>query len=288
MGTDSKIEWTTHTFNPVWGCMKVSPGCKNCYAETLSKRFGENIWGPNSNRRTFGEKHWNDPVRWNKAAFKAGTRARVFCGSMCDIFEDHPTVNRERVRVFDLIQRLLRLDWLLLTKRIENAKAMLEERFGPVLPNNIWIGTSVEDQERADERVPILLTIPARVRFLSAEPLLGPIVLDPDWFFETGKGHIETTPGGTHQRVWNQTLHWVIIGGESGPGARPMDLAWAEAIVDVCAENHGRPFVKQLGSAWAKQNGASHAKGGNPAEWPRGLQVREIPTRTTEWQNTFF
>lgn len=280
MGTDSKIEWCKHTFNPVWGCMKVSPGCKNCYAETLSKRFGKNIWGPNSGRRTFGKKHWNDPERWNRAAFKAGTRARVFCGSMCDIFEDHPVTNEARLRVFDMIERFLRLDWLLLTKRIENAEAMLAEKFGSPLklPKNLWLGTSIEDQQRADKRVPLLLKIPAAVRFLSVEPLLGPVILDPDWFFETGPGHLDYTGfGGQKQRIWDQTLHWVIVGGESGPGARSMDLEWAQTIVDTCREYHSRPFVKQLGSVWAKQNGASHPKGGDMAEWPAALQIRKIP-----------
>ena len=119
MGMDSKIGWTHHTFNPVWGCVKVSPGCKNCYAETLSKRFGENIWGPDSERRTFGDKHWNEPRRWNKRAEKEGKRQRVFCGSMCDIYEDHPTTNEALLRLFDLIEETPWLDWLLLTKRPE-------------------------------------------------------------------------------------------------------------------------------------------------------------------------
>ena len=130
MGENSGIEWTHHTFNPWWGCIKVSDGCKHCYAETLSERFSKNIWGPaaTTDRRTFGEKHWNDPLRWNRKAEQEGIRYRVFCGSMCDWAEDHPVAEQERLKLWPLIQQTPRLDWLLLTKR--------PERIGDLLPDD--------------------------------------------------------------------------------------------------------------------------------------------------------
>ncbi len=109
------IEWTDHTFNVAWGCMKVSPGCQHCYADTLSSRYGFDVWGPaaTTERRTFGDKHWAEPYRWNKAAGNAGVRRRVFCCSMCDLFEDHPTIDAEREKLWPLIRATPHLDWRL-------------------------------------------------------------------------------------------------------------------------------------------------------------------------------
>ena len=180
MGQDSKIEWTHHTFNHWWGCIKVSPGCEHCYAETLSKRYGHSIWGPakTTQRRTFGEKHWVEPLKWDRLAQVSGERKRVFCASMADVFEDHPQLPSEREKLWALIEQTPMLDWLLLTKRPENVNRMLPDMWElGGLPSNIWIGTSVENQEQADKRIPELLKVPARVRFLSCEPLLGPVDL---------------------------------------------------------------------------------------------------------------
>ena len=224
MGENSKIEWTHHTFNPWWGCMKVSDGCANCYAETFAKRTGHSIWGPatTTQRRTFGDKHWAEPLKWNDEAEKAGERRRVFCASMADVFEEHPQLHAERMRLWELIQRTPWLDWLLLTKRPENVGWFAPTRWQTDgYPGNVWIGTSVENQAMADKRIPILATIPAAVRFLSCEPLLGPLDL-ATWFYSMMTDD------------YSCAIDWVIVGGESGPKARPMSPDWVRSVRDQC------------------------------------------------------
>jgi protein gp37 len=279
MGADSKIEWTHHTFNPWWGCFKVSPGCKHCYAESLSKRFGHTIWGPpqTTSRRLFGDSHWGEPLRWNQDAAEAGRRARVFCASMADVFEDHPQVEEPRRRLFELIGQTPHLDWLLLTKRPENilplTRRAIDPFYGPsgnemAEPNgldvaefgelypNVWLGTSVEDQQRADERIPQLLQVPATVRFLSCEPLLGPVTL-----FDTSEGVLRgpavivsggmtpSTPDSPPEGYDDSYagIDWVICGGESGTSARPMQLAWARSLRDQCQAAGVAYHFKQWG-----------------------------------------
>lgn len=242
MTKNSTIEWTDHTFNPWWGCVKVSQGCKHCYAETLSGRFGQDIWGPGKKRRTFGPKHWNEPLRWNTQAEREGRRFRVFCASMADVFEDNEHLLKERDELWQLIETTPHLDWLLLTKRPENCKWMLPVRWLLHPMPNVWLGTSVEDQQRADERIPHLLDVPAAVHFLSCEPLLGPVDLHqcgaPAHCKAGGRCHF---PDG---------IHWVIAGGESGPGARPMHPNWARSLRDQCQESGVPFFFKQWGE-WA-------------------------------------
>lgn len=121
MGIETEIAWTDSTFNPWWGCQRVSPGCERCYAETFAKRVGLQVWGPKQERRFFGEKHWREPLRWNEQAAKAGARRRVFCASMADVFEERLDLAAARARLFGLIRLTPSLDWLLLTKRPENA-----------------------------------------------------------------------------------------------------------------------------------------------------------------------
>jgi protein gp37 len=265
MAENSGIEWTDHTFNPWWGCQKVSPGCSNCYAETLSKRFGKNIWGPPhaTDRRIFGDKHWHEPVKWNARAQREGRRSRVFCASMADVFEDHPQVGRERRRLFELIEATPHLDWQLLTKRPENVRGMVPELWNlRGWPINVWIGTSVEDQQRADERIPALIDTPATVRFLSCEPLLGAVDLtrwlDARWRcsgcgeFWSGP-HQDVCPSCARTGYWTGSvprLHWVIVGGESGPAARPMHTSWPESLRVQCQDAGVPYFFKQHG-AWA-------------------------------------
>lgn len=145
MGENSKIEWTHHTFNTWWGCVKVSPACDNCYAESLSKRFGDH-WGPKAEYRTFSDKHWNEPLRWNRAAEKAGERHRVFCASMADVF-DNRAPEGARERLWALIRQTPHLDWLLLTKRPQNIAEMLPEDWGDGYPN-VWLGVTVENQRK--------------------------------------------------------------------------------------------------------------------------------------------
>lgn len=250
MGANSSIEWTDHTFNPWWGCQRVSPGCQHCYAETLANRYGHKVWGPakTTSRRMMSENYWRQPLKWNKEAEKSGQRKRVFCASMADVFEDHPEVVEARRRLFDVISDTPQLDWLLLTKRPENVLPMLiaAGRGFQDLPPWIWIGTSVENQEQADKRIPELLKIPATVRFLSCEPLLGPV--DLKWSFRSmwlGQryGWAQAQQNGT----FPSGIHWVIAGGESGHGARPMSLEWVRSLRDQC-RNTGVAFhFKQFG-----------------------------------------
>lgn len=223
MGQNTGIEWTDHTFNPWWGCTKVSPGCAHCYAETWSLRYGHEIWGPQRSRRTFGQNHWQEPLKWNRTALQQGRRRRVFCASMADVFEDNASIVTERAKLWDLISETPMLDWLLLTKRPENMERMT--RWGDMWPFNVWAMTSVENQLQANRRVPTIVNVPAVVRGLSVEPLLGPVNLDK----------------------WIGSVQWVIVGGESGPRARPMNPYWVRRLRDQCVEAGVPFFFKQWG-----------------------------------------
>jgi protein gp37 len=225
MGKHSTIEWTDHTFNPWWGCEKVSPACTHCYAETWARRVGQDVWGRKAPRRFFSDNHWREPLRWQKEAERDGERRRVFCASMADVFEDRPELNAARSRLWAVIERTSMLDWLLLTKRPQNVFTCVP--WADVWPSNVWIGTTAEDQIRYDERAAQLALLPATVRFLSCEPLLGPIELDS-----------------------SLTLDWVIVGGESGGRARPMQPDWARHLRDQCIERDVPFFFKQWGE-WA-------------------------------------
>ena len=197
MAKDSRIEWTHHTFNPWWGCVKVSPACTNCYAETWSHRLGMDLWGRFAERRVPSQEYWHQPLRWNKEALRCGERRRVFCASMADVFEARAELNEWREQLWPLIEQTQQLDWLLLTKRPQNVDRMTPWD-GP-WPANVWLGTTAENQKYADARVPVLLGSPARIHFISAEPLLGPLSL-------------KRWPG----------VDWVIAGGESGRGTPPI------------------------------------------------------------------
>jgi protein gp37 len=344
MAENSKISWTTHTFNPWRGCSKVSAGCANCYADTLSKRNPGTlgVWGPNGTRVVASESMWRQPLKWDREAKKVFDfyncgggkdkppyqRPRVFCASLADVFEDWQgpirqasslahfgqdvcvchecgkwmpftsycdcsgtrtdrlprrlTMHDVRRRLFRLIHDTPNLDWLLLTKRPENITRFIadvmnfawgvpqvESPFAVWMegwlthlkkPRNVWIGTSVENQATADERIPHLLQVPAAVRFLSMEPLLGPVDLTrivtkpstpqqrergkPDVSFDAiGRGWF----GGAGDPA---RIGWVICGGESGPGARPLHPDWARSLRDQC-QAAGVPFhFKQWGEWW--------------------------------------
>lgn len=236
MAKNSRIEWTTHTFNPWWGCVKVSPACKHCYAEAWAKRVGSRVWGIKAERRFFGDKHWAEPIKWDAAAAEAGERPRVFCASMADVFEDRRDLDDARLRLWELIEATPNLDWLLLTKRPELVRKMVP--WGQSWPTNIWLGTTVEDQEWAEERLPHLAEIPAAVRFISAEPLLGPLNISR-WLGE----HID----------------WVITGGESGPKARPSSPSWFLDLLNQCMASEVPFHFKQWGD-WAPGQGLNLAK----------------------------
>jgi protein gp37 len=317
MAENSKIEWCDHTFNPWRGCTKVSPGCANCYAETLSKRnptvLGE--WGKGKPRVLASDAMWGEPLKWAKLApyfvqctncgkrfdqrnppdehtchykWQIPAHPRVFCASLAD-WLDIEVPDFWLTRLLKLIGEAPNLDWLLLTKRPElwsirmgdvigSSGAHAEDELWPHegaalaedwvvrgnAPPNVWIGTSVEDQTRAAERIPQLLQIPAKVRFLSCEPLLGPV----EFFdIETGWPFFDLSG--------NPSLHWVIAGGESGPHARPMNPDWARSLRDQC-QAAGVPFLFKQWGEWAPANehennslhsGYCHPKGRN-AEWP--------------------
>lgn len=231
MGANSKIEWTTHTFNPWWGCTKVSEACKNCYAETWAKRVGQNVWGPKPQRRLLSDNHWKQPIKWNRDAEGAQERPRVFCASMADVFEDRDELIVHRLRLFKLIEATPNLDWLLLTKRPQNVMEMVQWTDG--WPDNVWLGTTIELQKRADELLPALAAIPAKVRFISAEPLLGSLSIEK-WL-------------GT-------TIDWVITGGESGPKARPASPTWFSNLHRQCMQANVAFHFKQWGD-WAPGQG---------------------------------
>ena len=231
MARDSKIEWTDHTFNPWWGCTKVSPACDHCYAEAWAKRVGLDVWSTGKPRRFLSDAYWRQPHRWNAEAERSGRRARVFCASMADVFEWEKGLSSWRQRLWTLIDETRCLDWLLLTKRPHLVRRLTpwEDEW----PDNVWIGTTVENQRWVDKRLPHLSDIPAHTRFLSCEPLLGQIDLD-DW-------------------LERKAVHWVIAGGESGPKARPSDPLWFYMVRDQCIA-HATPFhFKQWGD-WAPLN----------------------------------
>lgn len=288
------IQWTDETWNPTTGCDRVSPGCDNCYALTLAKRLkgmGSAKYQHDGDPRTSGPGFGvsvhpdtlDEPLGWRKPR-------RVFVNSMSDLF--HDDVPDEFIaQVFAVMAATPQHTYQVLTKRHGRMRSLLnsgefsmvqvrdEAIEGLGLPGipwplpNVWLGVSVEDQKRADLRIPALLDTPAAVRFLSCEPLLGQVdlenvgphrfrVLDAaDMGHENGLGW---QPG--------PLIDWVIVGGESGPGARPMDVAWARTLVEQCAAAGVSCFVKQLGKVWA-----GGGKGGDPDAWPEDLRVREYP-----------
>ena len=228
MALNSKIEWTDHTFNPWWGCTKVSTACANCYAETWAKRTGYKIWGQRSPRRFLSESYWQQPYRWNQIAKKSGRADRVFCASMADVFEWRADLTPWRKRLWTMILETPNLDWLLLTKRPHLVMRLVP--WCDAWPTNVWIGATVETQAWAEKRIPHLAEIPARVRFLSCEPLRGRINLEP-WLYAG-------------------LINWVIAGGESGPNARPSEPIWFRDLRDQCRRNHIPFHFKQWGD-WA-------------------------------------
>lgn len=233
MGKDTKIEWTHHTFNPWWGCVRVSPACKYCYAETWAKRLGTDLWGSQAERRFFTDAHWQEPIKWNKEAAADGVNRRVFCASMADVFENRKDLNASRERLWGLIEATPNLNWLLLTKRIDHVKKLAP--WSGKWPKNIWLGTSTEKQNWLEKRVDYLLSHDVSVRFVSAEPLLGHLNISP-WLAKPNA----------------EGINWVIAGGESGAHARWMNPVWAESLRDQCNAAKVPFHFKQWGH-WAPE-----------------------------------
>ena len=233
MGDTTKIEWADMTFNPWIGCTRVSPACDNCYAaDMMDTRYGRVKWGAGEPRSRTAPANWRKPLQWNKQAVIDGTRPFVFCSSLADVF-DNEVDPQWRADLFDLIRATPSLVWLLLTKRIGNVDKMASEAGG--LPGNVAIGATMANQAEYDrDRMKLALVKRDHqplFTFGSFEPLLGPVRLDifaPDW---------------------------IIVGGESGPNARPMDLDWARALK---ADSHlfGRTFnFKQVGGRKSDKGG---------------------------------
>jgi len=285
MGKDSAIEWTNHTFNPWWGCIKVSPGCEHCYAETFANRLGHRIWGPpkTTPRRLMSEDYWKQPLEWNRDAERSGERRRVFCASMADWLEDHPMLIEPRARLLLLIHDTPHLDWLLLTKRPEGWSDRLHEVVrlthdgGDMIasrwldgdaPPNVIAMTSVENQEYADKRIPDLLKIPAARRGLSCEPLLGPLDLSA---YLTACEWCGGSLYGNHDCYDPAGIDWLIVGGESGHGARPMHPDWARSLRDQAQAAGAAYFFKQ----WGEYVPKSQAPEGcvEPPVGPRGRRT---------------
>lgn len=309
MAENSKIAWTTHTFNPWIGCTKVSDGCANCYAAALmDDRYGKVAWGPQGTRKRTGDSNWRKPLVWNEAAERAGERHRVFCASLADVCEDWTgpilnskdeqlyrlasrryaslqpgqsflagrgvaTVDDLRSDLWELVRETPHLDWLILTKREDRIHLV------PALPN-IWMGVTIENADN-DYRWRNYLQHMTQyvVRWVSAEPLLSRLPIEN----------------------WATVPDWIIFGGESDQTqpARPCDVEWIRDGLRLCRERGIVPFVKQLGSrivhgytpgeelGWKliecrKGGGAftwrpKDKAGAEPVEWPEELRVREFP-----------
>jgi protein gp37 len=309
------IEWTDYTWNPIRArrtdplpqsaladgprtgtfCTRISPGCTHCYASVINKRFGNGLeyTVPNLERVEFfiDEKIMAEPLHRKKPA-------RIFVGDMFDLF--HEAIPDDLIgEVFAVMEQCCQHTFQVLTKRAERMRKILSEaadtapqRYRGLLPlSHVWLGVSVEDQQRALERIPRLQETPAAVRFLSIEPQLEHIELGHDtpevgWIsYLTGfDGCDPVIPG----------IDWVICGGESGPGARPFNLAWAESLLEQCRAAGVPFFMKQLGSHpqvhSCRDESCTHPdcgmetvrqhdrKGGEPSEWPESLRVREFPS----------
>lgn len=272
MAETTKIEWADATFNGWIGCTKVSPACANCYAATYGNRFGVK-WGKGNPRRRTSEAKWREPIAWNRKAEREGTRPRVFCSSLADWLDDEVPA-RWLADLLALIARTPALTWMLLTKRPELWRARIgaaladpspdepdragferclrEWLDGTAHPKNVWIGCTAEDQKRADERLAHLVAIPAEIRFLSCEPLLGPIYLSK-MKVRCGRCFLfaDNTIGGGHTllgpRDGHHGVHWIIAGGESGPGARPSHPDWFRSLRNQAQLHRAAFHFKQWG-----------------------------------------
>ena len=296
MGDRTGIGWTDATWNPVTGCTKVSSGCDFCYAESVATRFAGTPAYPNGFDVTLREGHLDQPLRWTRPR-------RVFVNSMSDLFHDEIPTDFI-ARVFAVMALTRRHTYQVLTKRHARMRALLasddfkkqvhdaaKKRFNHPkfsrhreaagwpftidgvtvkwpLPN-VWVGVSVEDQQWADIRIPVLLATPAAVRFLSMEPLLGPVDLTP---------HMPPVDPHDGREVDEWGIHWVIVGGESGPGARPMSADWITPLQEQCADAGAAFFFKQAGNVLAREWGLGRSKGADPQGWPQTFP-QEFPNR---------
>lgn len=286
MAENSNIEWTDHTFNPWIGCIKVTDACKFCYAEEFTgkklKHFGK-LLGVNSGRHFTANSTWNLPRKWNKIASRLKERHKVFCASLADVFEDNDSVKEKRNDLWQLIKETPYLDWLILTKRPENISMFLPEDWNSGY-HNVWLGTSI-GSNKDYKMIEALLNVKVKVRFLSCEPLIGPIDL-------------KNIPGsaGSYYQVLEPIvgcgdsnrprIDWVIVGGESGLKARECNIQWILDIVKDCTTYSVPVLVKQLGSNPVYNSRNDNVlkslklldkKGGDINEFPAPLRLRQYP-----------
>ena len=253
----TSIEWTDETWNPVRGCTRISPGCQNCYAELMTARFsGPGLYGHGFAKRSAAGPRWTgrveliesklqEPLRWRKPR-------RVFVSSMSDLWHESLSLDRI-VRVYEVMKTADRHTFQVLTKRPGRRRKWLGAFAGGSQAPNVWEGTSVESPDYKG-RIDDLRYTPAAVKFLSCEPLLGPL------------GAVDLSG-----------IDWVIIGGESGPGARPMHPEWVDDIVTQCRAQGVAVFVKQAGAVLGRVLGCKDNKGGDMSAWPPDWRIREFP-----------
>lgn len=264
MGAKTSIGWTDHTFNLWWGCVHDGPECDNCYAETWAKRTGHAVWGHDAPRRFFGDKHWAEIAKWDRAAKRDGVRRRVFVMSMGDIGERLPgevgdAMNAARSHFWPIAESCSNLEFQLLTKRPQNIPGLVPESWLKNWPDHVWVGTTAGTQQGLERRGKYLARIPAPIKFLSCEPMLELLSIPTAWF------------------SW---LSWVIIGGESGGKSRPFDVVAAEVLHDQCVNAGCAVFTKQFGSRpqlCREPLVLLHKKGEDASEWPGGPWLREFP-----------
>ena len=311
LDVECKRCWVKGYSANVWiGCEKVSAACRSCWAEAVAKRMGLDVWGAGADRQLTGDAVFASIRSWNKKAERTGQRRGVFWEDMGDLFEDRPEFVERRTRAFEAMEAAPMLDHMLLTKRPENIRNMVPRTWLDNWPKHVWPGATAENQELLDERAPHILRLKSERAWLSVEPMLGPLDVaeymaerfcmdcrrgvpdgeesDPGadvratWIDPECPGGCPKCNGETDSRYPDEILSLIIWGGESGPGARPLDLVAAEAMVAQCdAFVRTALFTKQFGSRWAQANpgglrkGASH--GQDPYRWPAWARRRELP-----------
>ena len=276
----TKIEWATHTWNPVTGCTPISEGCEHCYAARIAKRLAGRCGYPQDDPfqpGTFHANRLNDPLKIKKSSM-------IFVCSMGDLF--HEDVSELIIdEILDVIAACPQHVFIMLTKRPQNIEQKLYASTpkcgcrhlggGDYMPN-VWLGVTAENQARAEERIPILLSIPAAVRFVSVEPMLGPVDLNR-------AGAIWADMNGSIRPEYQQpcrTIDWVICGGETGPGARPMHPDWARSLRDQCKSASVPFFFKSMGDWWRNTHGyarcdkiqSRYLDGVEYGEYPEGVE----------------
>ena len=263
MGETTKIEWTDHTFNAWIGCTKVSPGCANCYAERQNahRMWNGGKWGPDAPRKVTSPANWREPHKWARAARAAGVRDKVFLNSLADTFDFKGPRDARRILWSVIRDTSDALDWQVLTKRPENIAEIMGDDALPAtffLDNKCWLGTTVEDQDHARKRIPPFVQVLAWSHFLSCEPLLGELNLLETRSKCTCEGGDEIADDCPGEFQLIDAINWVICGGESGPGARPVRMDWVRSLRDQCQAASVPFFFKQWG------------------EWLPGLQYEDV------------